>query len=366
MNYKVSLRRTLLTSVAAGVMALSATVGLSSDANAEAYALSHVEVNSMDVDVFRDAGLGAGFEEIFRPFQSVPVEDPVGSGTFVNKTPGPFSAKTSSSINFSGAAPNQTGLAPFAFDDTTSVNPGQHVTGAVTSGEDSYAPTGAFSGGLDSATFARADHLLSNTKINPGGGGTGAGAFQSIAESQASGKAGIAAATHLQQWTFAQGDLEAGDKIVISGNAFVHLIAALFPDASETGFALAEYNLSLKVNGSNKGLILNGSAGVSIGSNNSVSVNGTSPLTDEVFTTAGGGGVGAPAFEDFDFTVIVGASDLVDGNSNPSDVTFDITFSSEAQAISTAIVPEPGALGVLAIGLLGLGAATRRRPQVVS
>jgi len=49
MNYKVSLRRTLLTSVAAGAMALSATMTLSNDANAEAYALSVVTIENLDL-----------------------------------------------------------------------------------------------------------------------------------------------------------------------------------------------------------------------------------------------------------------------------------------------------------------------------
>jgi hypothetical protein len=329
METNVTLRHSLLTSVAAGAMALAATIGLSEEANAEAYALSIVEVTDLDVSLSNGEGLF-----------STTTADLL------------FESQATTGLNgiISGTSD---GPRKFIFPPGAIVDPllSSKGLGAPNLTENNYVAIGDPSvGGSVGPNFSRADNILTDVRINPpdaadigNGPGVGQGSFSAHAESRTSGQKGTGNNTISQLWTFAAGVVDAGETLTISGNAFVHLIAQLL-DPSDQGSAEAGYTLTAG---------FGDSGGVAF-MKDDLTINGTDLL--KVTTSPDKKEAETIGVESFSFDILVDAGDF------ESDGTLDFNVSFASSVTANSIVPEPGALGVLAIGLIGLGAAARRRP----
>jgi hypothetical protein len=333
MEINVTLRQTLLTSVAAGALALVATIGLSEEANAEAYALSIVEITDLDVSLSNGQGLfSTTTADLLFESQATTGLNGIISGT--------------------SDGPRKIIFPPGAIVDPLLSSKG---LGAPNLTENSYVEIGDPSvGGSVGPNFSRADNILTDVRINPpdaadlgAGAGIGQGTFSAHAESRTLGQKGTGNNTISQLWTFAAGVVDVGETLTISGNAFVHLIAELL-NASEQGSAEASYTLTAGF-GDNAGVAFLAE---------DLSVNGTDLL--KVTTSPDKKEAKTVGFEAFSFDILVGAGDFETNGT----LDFNVSFSSAVTANS--IVPEPGALGVLAIGLLGLGAAARRRHPLAS
>lgn len=320
------MKTALLAAAAIGALSL----GYSSQANATAYSLTHDAITQLTFQA-TNPNVNGGAAIPFNSFQ--------------------FSADTNAFLASTGEfASDGDGHVGSAFSVDRGINPQNVVdpnasnTGTATNANNDFSANGQ-----NNASYARADHILSDTAVNVApGGSTIGGDFESITEAFVSVDNGFSNAGNSQTWNL-RFNVPDGETASISIEfnldltQIVDLNGEIVPATATSNF-----NLSFEVDG-NEGKtasfvsLLNADAANPFASADETDIEGAGDAGVSISFSDSGG------VRHFVVTFTVG-----DG-----DHSFLINYSAAANA--TSVIPEPATLGLLGAGLLGLGAAARRR-----
>lgn len=318
------MKTALLAAAAIGALSL----GYSSQANATAYALTHDAITQLTFQ----ATLASGATVPFNSFQFAAATD----------------AFLASTLQFEADGDGHVGSA-FSLDRGINagavVDPDASNTGTATNANNDFSFNGQ-----NNASYARADHFLSDTAVNvaPSADQTIGGDFESITEAFMSVDSGFADAGNSQTWNLSL-NVPDGETASISIEfnldltQIVDLNGEIVPASATSNF-----NLSFEVDGEDGKTasfvsLLNADAANPFASADETDIEGTGDAGVTI-TFSDSGGV-----RHFVVTFTVGEGDH----------SFLINYSAGANA--TSVIPEPATLGLLGAGLLGLGAAARRR-----
>jgi hypothetical protein len=331
------MRNKLLASVAsAGLIALASPA-----AHAAAYALDNFSVDSM---FFSGAAFGTTTSDF--AFKQVTSAQEIANGLTSTNT-----AATGAVVNTSYHF--DTNAACLAAGPGSCVDASQSFVspnGIVKPTEDNF-PTGSNLGIGKTPTYARADGVLRDTKINAGGATSGGGAFQAIAEGAVSGNdttTGQAGNT-AQNWDIAVTGVT-GTQLTITYHFNLFQEADLTdPDVKQA----RSHNDFSAVLTDAAGDILTfnflGTTGFACGDNANVG-----GLVGSLGNTL----ITRTRADTCTASISVAEIDAVFGAGTPFVLEID---SHSSITVSTVAVPEPASLGILSVGLIGLGAVSRRR-----
>jgi hypothetical protein len=325
------MRNKLLASVAsAGLIALASPA-----AHATAYAIDNFSVDSL---LFSGAAFGTTTNDF--AFSQATSAQELAGGLNSNNTAA-TGAVVNTSYHFA------TNAACLAAGPGSCVDASQAFVspnGVVKPGEDTYSALGK------TATYARADGVLRDTKINTGGAVTGGGAFQAIAEGgvvgndQTKGQAGDTA----QNWDIAVTGVS-GTALTISYHFTLFAQADLTDPDVKQARAHNDFIAQL-VDLSGDSLRFNflGTDGKACGDNRN-----TGGLVGNFGNTL------QTTNRDDTCIASITVADI-DALFGTQPFTLEID-SHSGVTVSTVAVPEPASLGILSVGLIGLGAVSRRR-----
>jgi hypothetical protein len=327
-------------------MGAAGTMAVSSDANAAAFAYSELQVTGMNVLIDGlDAAHNGGINSLGAGTSKASTDRPDGSGfhsfAFTSKqldvklggahlqSPGDISSGTVAS---SGVTQNQVQV---CLGDC-----------AGNFADNQYTPVPAPS---DFGSYAVSDSQMANTVLN------GSADFGVIAGAKSTGGGAVASGSQLagstMNWNFQTNSSDDGKVFSLNWNELRHLQVTT-DQLGESATATLIFTITLqKINPVN-GLVQEifnlspSSATISTdqGAANTLVYDSTSTVDVPGVTLAG------------DNVNLSSDSVTLDGN---SEYKLLFTFSASADAVSP--VPEPGALGLLGIGLLGLGVVQYRR-----
>jgi len=325
-------------------VAVAGMLALPSAAHADAYALAQETIDNLVLSV-TGPGAGSGFNSFnFLSKDNTSIVNaggndlaPAVSHTSSNPQAAYSFTHDAAGVNQCFAANASGGCAatPGALTQIGSNHP------PVSNSDADFTPAGK-GGATGRASYAFATSVIPDTRINLATGVSGGGFVKQIAETNVAGGAhgNGQSGQALQQWTFTL-QLGAGSDVNINYNVHTHLIAdSTDLNAKKTvATAVTEYSLAF---------CGNDPSSCTADPGNNAHAN---PAPDNKVVSANTGSIAT-----FDQTSNVNI-DLL-----PSQGTgfyqISITVSDNAEAFST---PEPMTLSIMGLGLLGLGAATRRR-----
>lgn len=351
MNSLPTFKKKLLSAAVGGALTAGLTLGVSSAAHAEAYALANAFWHDVTFTVTDSSGAPAprsfGGQFTFSAENTATLsgsadvikQDSYTSGTkgFQHKLPPAGSLFRGAAVPAQGGPASSicAGASGGGADGAFCVDPAQAVIGTSTSPNNFTALAGASPDLLGTGpSFSRADHVVFDTALNvQASQGVDGGDWLGIAETRVENRRGTGNSSNLQTWEFSV-DLEVGDVISIAGLVDFDLFN--FVSADET-IPPASARSSITLTG---GLV---------GANNT----SLHEVTSQV--SSSGSCIGCRSRTNDAFSGVLDAATFTGAHI--------FVLSTRIVAEANSRVPEPGSLALAGAGLLALGAGARRRRQ---